>query len=128
METPYRKLVQAVFRSIDAALVAPRRSCTPEATFGASSSPMVVPTMTRSTVRGPRPRRTPAPAPPQRGPARRPARARSAAHACRSGSQIHSSLVSRNVESVGVAQGRRREALPPPDDGSMDHGRAPSSR
>ncbi len=43
LDSPYRKLVQAVLTSIDAALCAPSLSCTPEALLGTCSSLLQLP-------------------------------------------------------------------------------------
>ena len=51
----YRKLVQAVLTSIDAAFFAPSRTCRPEAWFGTWSSKLQVPKTIRSTSAGSRP-------------------------------------------------------------------------
>jgi hypothetical protein len=51
LDNPYRKLVQAVFTSIDAAFVAPSSNCTAEAVFGTCSSAEHVPSTIRSTSR-----------------------------------------------------------------------------
>ena len=48
----YRKLVQAVLTSIDAAFFAPRRTCTPDAWFGTWSSKLQVPNTISSTSAG----------------------------------------------------------------------------
>ena len=43
VDRPYRKLVQAVLTSIDAALLAPISTCTPEALLGTCSSLLQLP-------------------------------------------------------------------------------------
>ena len=51
VDSPYRKLVQAVLTSIAAQPLAPSRACRPDAMFGAWSSWLVVPNTIRSSVR-----------------------------------------------------------------------------
>src|SRR5690606_10804691 len=52
VESPYRKLVQAVFKSMAAAWWAPSMNCTPEAVLGTCSSAEQVPRMIRSSSLG----------------------------------------------------------------------------
>src|SRR5512145_482102 len=55
VDRPYRKLVQAVLTSIDAALLAPISTCTPEALLGTCSSLLQLPYTIRSTSSATRP-------------------------------------------------------------------------
>ena len=113
VESPYRKLVQAVFTSIAAARVAPSAICTPEALLGTASSLLQPPYTMRST--------SPASSPAQ-------ARARAEAMVAISIAEmcdtrrsfmpvrcvIHSSEVSRNVERSSLERTEGGSASPQP--------------
>ena len=112
-DRPYRKLVQAVFTSIDAALTAPSLTCTPEALFGTCSSKVQLPCTIRS--------RSAASRPAQASARRLATVARSMPGTCETRRSfmpvrvtIHSSLVSRKVDKSSLDRTAGGMHLPQP--------------